>query len=105
MRLLRLLRLLRGPAQPSPALPPVPQLPLKRCAARWRPPCSDADEANVLMEWYGDEEGEPQLKELMRFFVSVATQDCSAHVVLATSNFFMLEWLRARRWCCRCACA
>ena len=57
----------------------------------------NADEANRLMEWCGDDKGETDLKDLLSFFISATKEESRAHVVLATSDFFLLEWLRGSR--------
>jgi hypothetical protein len=57
-----------------------------------------ADEANALIEWKEEDKGEVQLNQLIRFFVKVTKEDNRAHVVLATSDFFLLEWLRGSAW-------
>ena len=60
-----------------------------------------ADEANVLTEWR-EEGGESQLRHLLRFFVAITKEQERAHVVLATSDSFLLEWLEQSRWRCCC---
>jgi ATPase domain predominantly from Archaea len=50
------------------------------------------DEANVLMDW----EDKKSLKALLAFFVRVTKQEQLAHVVLATSDTFFLQWLEKR---------
>ena len=47
------------------------------------------DEANALMDW----EDKKSLKSLLAFFVRVTKQEQLAHVVLATSDTFFLQWL------------
>jgi hypothetical protein len=46
------------------------------------------------MTWSEKDGGETELGDLLCFFVKVTKQDSRAHVVLATSDFFLLEWLR-----------
>jgi hypothetical protein len=47
------------------------------------------DEANALMRW----RDEDSLKALLAFFVRLTKQEQLAHVVLATSDTFFLQWL------------
>jgi hypothetical protein len=47
------------------------------------------DEANALMEWK-----EPEtLSALLKFFVYLTKQEQLAHVILATSDTFLTQWL------------
>ena len=52
-----------------------------------------ADEANVLMDWKEPDASERSLQELLRFFVAISKQKRLAHVILATSDFFLVAWL------------
>jgi ATPase domain predominantly from Archaea len=49
------------------------------------------DEANALQEW----EDAKSLKALLAFFVYLTKQEQLAHVVLATSDTFLAEWLES----------
>jgi len=49
------------------------------------------DEANALQEW----EDAKSLKALLAFFVYVTKEEQLAHVVLATSDTFLVEWLES----------
>lgn len=51
------------------------------------------DEANVVMEWKEQDKGHAELKKLLRFFVRVTKQEHLAHIVLATSDYFLTTWL------------
>ena len=50
------------------------------------------DEANVMMDWH-DDPGRTQLKALLRFFVKTSKEDHLAHVVLASSESFVIDFL------------
>ena len=50
------------------------------------------------MSWREEDGGEGQLDMLLSFFVQITKQSSRAHVVLATSDFFLVEWLRGSRW-------
>ena len=54
------------------------------------------------MSWTEAAGGEQQLKSLLRFFVQITKQSNRAHVVLATSDFFLVEWLSGSEWRCWC---
>ena len=56
------------------------------------------------MSWREEDGGEGQLDMLLSFFVQITKQSSRAHVVLATSDFFLVEWLRGSRWRCWCLC-
>jgi hypothetical protein len=47
------------------------------------------DEANALMEWKDKE----SLNALLKFFVYLTKEEQLAHVILATSDTFMTQWL------------
>ena len=49
------------------------------------------DEANALQEW----EDAKSLKALLKLFVYLTKQEQLAHVVLATSDTFLVEWLES----------
>ena len=49
------------------------------------------DEANALQEW----EDAKSLKALLKFFVYLTKEEQLAHVVLATSDTFLVEWLES----------
>lgn len=71
--------------------------PLLLAVTRHWPSIPAADEANRLMKWREDDEGGTQLEELLCFFVFITKQAKRAHLVLATSDFFLVEWLRGSR--------
>ena len=50
------------------------------------------DEANVLMEWRGDP-GHAQLKALLCFFVWVTKQEHLGHIVLASAEELLVDFL------------
>ena len=47
------------------------------------------DEANALMEWKDKE----SLNALLKFFVYLTKEEQLAHVILATSDTFLTQWL------------
>ena len=47
------------------------------------------DEANALIDW----EDEKSLAALLKFFVYLTKQEQLAHVILATSDTFLTQWL------------
>jgi hypothetical protein len=49
------------------------------------------DEANALMEWKDAE----TLRALLKFFVYLTKQEQLAHVILATSDTFLTQWLES----------
>ena len=49
------------------------------------------DEANALMEWKDAE----TLSALLKFFVYLTKQEQLAHVILATSDTFLTQWLES----------
>ena len=49
------------------------------------------DEANALTEWKGVE----TLSALLKFFVYLTKEEQMAHVVLATSDTFLMQWLES----------
>jgi hypothetical protein len=48
------------------------------------------DEANALMEWKEETES---LNALLKFFVYLTKEEQLAHVILATSDTFLTQWL------------
>ena len=50
------------------------------------------DEANKLMRW-GDDPGNKQLKDLLDFFVKTTKEDHLGHIVLASSESFVINFL------------
>ena len=54
------------------------------------------DEANVLLDWH-DDPGRKQLKTLLRFFVQSTKEDHLGHVVLASSESFVIDFLETRK--------
>ena len=53
------------------------------------------DEANALMEWKDAE----TLSALLKFFVYLTKQEQLAHVILATSDTFLTQWLESGAPC------
>ncbi|KAL4518499.1 hypothetical protein Ndes2437B_g00601 [Nannochloris sp. 'desiccata'] len=51
------------------------------------------DEANDLMDWKEPDPLQPELKQLLSFLVSISKEDRLAHVILATSDYFLANWL------------
>jgi hypothetical protein len=51
------------------------------------------DEANALMEW--EAENKQSLNALLKFFVYLTKQEQLAHVILATSDTFLAQWLES----------
>ncbi|KAG7667011.1 putative ATP-binding protein [Nannochloris sp. 'desiccata'] len=51
------------------------------------------DEANKLMRWHELDPSRPNLEILLSFLTAVTKQDNLAHVVLATSDYFLASWL------------
>ena len=56
-----------------------------------------ADEANNLMDWKETDPLQPELKQFLNFLVSISKEDRYAHVVLATSDYFLVNWLNQGR--------
>jgi ATPase domain predominantly from Archaea len=50
------------------------------------------DEANVLMGWR-DDPGRTQLKALLRFFVATTKEEHTGHILLASSESFVIDFL------------
>jgi hypothetical protein len=59
-----------------------------------------ADEANMLMKWKEPGPAEPQLESLLAFLVSVSKEANLVHVYLATSDYFLANWLAGSRFDC-----
>jgi hypothetical protein len=57
-----------------------------------------ADEANKLMRWHELDPSRPNLEILLSFLTAITKQDNLAHVVLATSDYFLASWLYDRRF-------
>ena len=54
------------------------------------------DEANRLVRW----KDKDSLEQLLAFFVYLTKQEQLAHVVLATSDTFLTQWLESGAPCC-----
>ena len=52
-----------------------------------------ADEANDLMDWSESDPSNPQLKALFNFLILISKQLNLVHVILATSDYFLVGWL------------
>ena len=52
-----------------------------------------ADEANELMDWKEPDPLQPELKRLLNYLVSISKENGQAHVILATSDYFLASWL------------
>jgi hypothetical protein len=61
---------------------------------------SPADEANLLMNWKEPDPLQPQLKELLDFLIGISKEKRLAHVILATSDYFLANWLTQGKLCC-----
>ncbi len=57
------------------------------------------DEANRLTKWKDTE----SLEQLLAFFVYLTKQEQLAHVILATSDTFLTQWLESGAPCCELA--
>ncbi|KAG7672829.1 hypothetical protein KSW81_001772 [Nannochloris sp. 'desiccata'] len=68
----------------------------KSIASLPRKPVIVIDEANMLMKWKELESTEPQLESLLAFLVAVSKQLNLVHVVLATSDYFLANWLKGK---------
>ncbi|KAL4539599.1 hypothetical protein Ndes2526A_g02626 [Nannochloris sp. 'desiccata'] len=51
------------------------------------------DEANDLMDWKEPDPLQPELKQLLAFLIGISKQKRQAHVILATSDYFLANWL------------
>ncbi|KAG7673868.1 hypothetical protein KSW81_007051 [Nannochloris sp. 'desiccata'] len=58
-----------------------------------RKPVIVIDEANDLMDWKEPDPLQPELKQLLAFLIGISKQKRQAHVVLATSDYFLANWL------------
>lgn len=56
-----------------------------------RPPVLVLDEANVLLDW-GDQY-KAERHTLLNFFIAITAQRRHSHVILASSDHFLLTWL------------
>ncbi len=61
----------------------------QKCKANDPWPVIIIDEANALIEWKETE----TLNALLKFFVYLTKQEQLAHVILATSDTFLTQWL------------
>jgi len=54
-----------------------------------------ADEANKIMKWRESDPSNPQLEALFDFLIQISKQLNLVHVILATSDYFLLVvgWL------------
>ncbi|KAL4551262.1 hypothetical protein Ndes2526B_g05561 [Nannochloris sp. 'desiccata'] len=51
------------------------------------------DEANKIMKWRESDPSNPQLEALFDFLIQVSKQLNLVHVILATSDYFLVGWL------------
>ncbi|KAG7674525.1 hypothetical protein KSW81_000175 [Nannochloris sp. 'desiccata'] len=51
------------------------------------------DEANKLMSWKEPDPLQPELQRLLDFLIGISKQKLLAHVILATSDYFLANWL------------
>ena len=51
-----------------------------------------------LMDWDEPNSSKPNLKKLLSFLTAITKQDKLAHVVLATSDYFLASWLYDRKF-------
>ncbi|KAG7671494.1 hypothetical protein KSW81_003629 [Nannochloris sp. 'desiccata'] len=68
----------------------------KSIASLPRKPVIVIDEANMLMKWKELESTEPQLESLLAFLVAISKEANLVHVVLATSDYFLANWLKGK---------
>ena len=59
------------------------------------PPFHAADEVNVLRQWKAKDKD--ALKNLLDFLKRICKEKERAHIVLASSDFFMVSWLKASK--------
>jgi hypothetical protein len=52
------------------------------------------------MDWKEPAPLQPELKFLLEFLVSISKEDRLAHVILATSDYFLANWLTDGKLCC-----
>ena len=52
-----------------------------------------ADEANKLIKWRESDPSNPQLEALFDFIILISKQLNLVHVILATSDYFLVGWL------------
>jgi hypothetical protein len=50
------------------------------------------------MDWNEPDSSKPNLKKLLKFLTAITKQDKLAHVVLATSDYFLASWLYDRKF-------
>ncbi|KAG7671511.1 hypothetical protein NADE_000850 [Nannochloris sp. 'desiccata'] len=58
-----------------------------------RKPVIVIDESNDLMDWKEPDPLQPELKRLLAFLIGISKQKRQAHVILATSDYFLANWL------------
>ncbi|KAG7674807.1 hypothetical protein KSW81_006224 [Nannochloris sp. 'desiccata'] len=58
-----------------------------------RKPVIVIDEANDLMDWKEPNPLQPELKQLLAFLIGISKQKRLMHVILATSDYFLANWL------------
>ncbi|KAL4530686.1 hypothetical protein Ndes2437B_g04167 [Nannochloris sp. 'desiccata'] len=58
-----------------------------------RKPVIVIDESNDLMDWKEPDPLQPELKRLLAFLIGISKQKRQAHVILATSVYFLANWL------------
>jgi hypothetical protein len=51
-----------------------------------------------MMDWHEPGASKPNLKKLLSFLTAITKQDKLAHVVLATSDYFLASWLYDRKF-------
>jgi hypothetical protein len=56
-----------------------------------------ADEANNLMKWNEQDKKEPQPKRMLDFLVAISKQNNQVHVLLVTSDYFLVNWLKGSK--------
>jgi hypothetical protein len=54
------------------------------------------------MDWNEADTSNPNLKRLLNFLTVISKQDKLAHVVLATSDYFLANWLYDRKFADSC---
>ncbi|KAH7620546.1 putative ATP-binding protein [Nannochloris sp. 'desiccata'] len=61
-----------------------------------RKPVIVIDEANMLMDWKEEDSKEKNLKHLLAFLVAISKEANLVHVHVATSDFFLVTWLKLK---------
>ncbi|KAG7674661.1 hypothetical protein KSW81_000305 [Nannochloris sp. 'desiccata'] len=68
----------------------------KSIASLPRKPVIVIDEANNLMDWTEPGPSQPKLKTMLDFLVAISKEANLVHVVLATSDYFLANWIKGK---------